>query len=112
VKKTGRLNRRHREADFRPERRDDQLLAAGLLHLVDDSGVLPVLTLAAWSALISVTKNRLLSIPSKVAVVLASVKTPAQVMEILRREISEALQELADAQVIASKPGRPKRDAA
>jgi hypothetical protein len=54
----------------------------------------------------------LLSIPSKVAVVLASVKTPAQVMEILRREISEALQELADAQVIASKPGRPKRDAA
>jgi hypothetical protein len=71
-----------------------------------------VLTLAAWSALISVTKNRLLSIPSKVAVVLASVKTPAQVMEILRREISEALQELADAQVIASKPGRPKRDAA
>ena len=35
------LDRRHREADLRPERRHDQLLAAGLLHRVDDARVFP-----------------------------------------------------------------------
>jgi phage terminase Nu1 subunit (DNA packaging protein) len=67
--------------------------------------------LAAMSTAVTVTKNRLLAIPSKVAVILANVKSPAEVMEILRREIHEALQELSEARVVAIKPRR-KRDAA
>ena len=35
------LDRRHGQTDFRPERRHDQLLAAGLLHRLDDARVFP-----------------------------------------------------------------------
>jgi len=35
------LDHRHREADFRPQRCDDELLPPGLLHLLDDALVLP-----------------------------------------------------------------------
>ena len=36
-----RLDRRHRKADFRPQRRDDEFLAAGLFHPFHHARVLP-----------------------------------------------------------------------
>src|SRR5437667_2504057 len=64
---TGRLDRRHGEADFRPERRHDELLAAGLLHRLDNPRVLPgideVRSIGFWSG--NTACNPLMSLPPR-----------------------------------------------
>jgi phage terminase Nu1 subunit (DNA packaging protein) len=71
---------------------------AGALVRVSD-------VIAMMTSLVGVTKQRLLAIPTKCAPLLVMKRVPAEVMAILTREIREALQDLADAEVVASKSG-------
>jgi hypothetical protein len=61
--------------------------------------------IAMMTSLVGVTKQRLLAIPTKCAPLLVMKRVPAEVMAILTREIREALQDLADAEVVATKSG-------
>jgi phage terminase Nu1 subunit (DNA packaging protein) len=62
--------------------------------------------IAMMSNLVGVAKQRLLAIPTKCAPLLIMKRAPAEVMTILTKEIREALEELANAEVVATKSGR------
>jgi phage terminase Nu1 subunit (DNA packaging protein) len=66
--------------------------------------------IAMMTSLVGVTKTRLLAIPTKCAPLLILKRIPAEVMAILTKEIREALEDLSNAEVVATKSGKlPKR---
>ena len=62
---------------------------------------------AAWSAVTLALRARLLSIPTKAVPRLLAAKDAVQISEVLRDQISEALDELANLRVEVSQPVRP-----
>ena len=71
-------------------------------------------TLAAWSAIVMMTKNLFLALPSRAAPILAPIKVPAQIKELLDGMVREILENLSNVKVEAIRPSRAtrKRDAA
>ena len=51
---------------------------------------------AEWARVVTDCKNRLLSIPTKAAPIVAPLSTPSEVMQVIEDLIREALEELAD----------------
>ena len=61
----------------------------------------------AWSAMVSNARARLLSIPNKIAPIVCAAETINEAREIIKIEIYEALNELADVEIKTINPIRP-----
>lgn len=61
----------------------------------------------AWSAMVSNARARLLSIPNKIAPIVCAAETINEAREIIKTEIYEALNELADVEIKTINPIRP-----
>jgi len=61
----------------------------------------------AWSAMVANARARLLSIPNKIAPIVCAAETINEAREIIKTEIYEALNELADVEIKTINPIRP-----
>lgn len=61
----------------------------------------------AWSAMVANARARLLSIPNKIAPIVCAAETINEAREIIKIEIYEALNELADVEIKTINPIRP-----
>lgn len=61
----------------------------------------------AWSAMVANARSRLLSIPNKIAPIVCAAETINEAREIIKIEIYEALNELADVEIKTINPIRP-----
>jgi hypothetical protein len=57
---------------------------------------------ATWSAAFILARTRMLAIPSKVALRIAMMKTPAECQTLLNAEIREGLEDIANTEVVAN----------
>jgi hypothetical protein len=63
----------------------------------------------AACGLMSIFRNHMLAIPSKLAPQLAAIRAPAEAQELLRAEIYEALLELSRIEIIADTSGKGRK---
>jgi hypothetical protein len=64
-------------------------------------------TTSSWAAIFVLIRTRMMNIPAKTALRLASIKIPAEAKALLDAEIREALEDVANVEITTeSKPGR------